>query len=103
MPDLLISAGQVVTPARTFAPGWVHVEGDRVAAVGPGEPPRPADVDLPDGTVVPGFVDTHVHGGGGASFDGGDPVAVERAVLGPPGARHDHDAGEPGHRHRRRG
>lgn len=81
MPDLLLSAGQVVTPARTFAPGWVHVDGDQVAAVGPGEPPRPADVDLPEGTVVPGFVDTHVHGGGGASFDGGDPVAVERAVL----------------------
>ena len=32
---------------------------------------RPADVDLPGATVVPGFVDTHVHGGGGASFDGG--------------------------------
>lgn len=81
MSDLLIAAGHVVTPARTFAPGWVHVEGDHVAAVGPGEPPRPADVDLPEGTVVPGFVDTHVHGGGGASFDGGDPAAVERAVL----------------------
>ncbi|MEJ7794487.1 MAG: N-acetylglucosamine-6-phosphate deacetylase [Nocardioides sp.] len=81
MPDLLVAAGRVVTPARTFAPGWVHIEGDQIAAVGPGEPPRPPDLDLPDGTIVPGFVDTHVHGGGGASFDGGDPAEVERAVL----------------------
>lgn len=81
MPDLLIAAGRVVTPARTFAPGWVHVEGDLIAAVGPGEPIGPADLDLPDATIVPGFVDTHVHGGGGVSFDGGDPASVERAVL----------------------
>lgn len=77
---LLLTAARVVTPARTFAPGWVHVVDDRVEAVGAGEPPRPADVAL-SGTVVPGFVDTHVHGGGGAAFDGGDPDAVERAVL----------------------
>ncbi len=81
MPDLLLTARRVVTPARTFAPGWVHVRDELVEAVGPGEPPRPADLDLPEATVVPGFVDTHVHGGGGASFDGGDPAAVERAVL----------------------
>ena len=81
VPDLLISAGRVVTPARTFAPGWVHVEGGQIAAVGPGEPVRPVDLDLPDATIVPGFVDTHAHGGGGAAFDGGDPAAVERAVL----------------------
>ncbi len=66
MPDLLLAAGRVVTPARTFAPGWVHLEGSQVSAVGPGEPPRPPDVDLPGSTIVPGFVDTHVHGGGGS-------------------------------------
>jgi N-acetylglucosamine-6-phosphate deacetylase len=71
----------VVTPARTFAPGWLHVAEGKVVAVGPGDPPRGADVDLAAGTVVPGFVDTHVHGGGGASFDGGDPASVERVVL----------------------
>ncbi len=79
MPDLLLTAARVVTPARTFAPGWLHVAAGRVEAVGAGEPPRPADLEL-TGTVVPGFVDTHVHGGGGAAFDGGDPDAVERAV-----------------------
>lgn len=79
MPDQLLTARRVVTPARTFAPGWLHVSGGRVEAVGAGEPPRPADLDL-GGTVVPGFVDTHVHGGGGAAFDGGDADAVTRVV-----------------------
>jgi N-acetylglucosamine-6-phosphate deacetylase len=78
---LLLAAGRVVTPARSFAPGWLQVEGTRIAAVGAGAPDRSPDVDLPDSTVVPGFVDTHAHGGGGASFDGGDAAAVARAVA----------------------
>ena len=77
---MLISAGQVVTPARVFAPGWVLVDGDRIAEVGPGEPPRKPDVALPDAIVVPGFVDAHAHGGGGASFDGGSAEDAERVV-----------------------
>jgi len=76
VPDLVLSAGQVVTPARVFAPGWLRLEHGLVADVGPGAPPRAADLDLGDVTVVPGFVDVHVHGGGGASFDGGDPDAA---------------------------
>lgn len=76
MPDLLLSAAQVVTPARVFAPGWLRLEQGLVADVGPGVPPRTADLDLGDAIVVPGFVDVHVHGGGGASFDGGDPDAA---------------------------
>jgi N-acetylglucosamine-6-phosphate deacetylase len=82
---MLISAGQVITPARVLAPGWLLVEGDRVADVQPGPPPRAADVDLASYTLVPGYVDSHVHGGGGAAFDGGDPEAaatVARTHLG---------------------
>ncbi|WP_419538445.1 hypothetical protein, partial [Mycobacterium colombiense] len=30
-------------------------------------PAHPVDRDFPDCTVVPGFIDMHVHGGGGAS------------------------------------
>ena len=41
---------------------------DVVDAIGAGAAPRPADRDLGAVTVVPGFVDTHLHGGGGANF-----------------------------------
>ena len=80
MPDLLISARQVITPAQVHAPGWVQVVDRKVAAVGAGTPPRPADLDLPAATIVPGFVDVHVHGGGGASFDGGDQSAAQSVL-----------------------
>ncbi|MCW2756468.1 MAG: nagA [Nocardioidaceae bacterium] len=78
---MIIAAGRVVTPARVFAPGWVHVQGDTVADAGPGAPPRPADVELPAATIVPGYVDVHVHGGGGASFDEGTADAAETVLA----------------------
>jgi N-acetylglucosamine-6-phosphate deacetylase len=78
---MLLSAGRVVTPARLFAPGWVHIEGERISEVGPGEPPRPADLELPAATVVPGFVDAHAHGGGGASFNAGPGVGTAEAAA----------------------
>lgn len=69
----LVTAAAVVTPARVLRPGWLEVAGERVLAVGGGLPGRPADTDLPLATLVPGFVDIHVHGGGGAAFTSGDP------------------------------
>ena len=73
---MLISAARLVTPARILAPGWLRVEGERIAEVGESPPPRTPDVDLGPSTLVPGFIDAHVHGGGGASYDGGDPASA---------------------------
>jgi N-acetylglucosamine-6-phosphate deacetylase len=58
--------------------GWVVVDGERVLGVGAGPPPAPPAERL--GLVAPGFVDVHVHGGGGASFDGGDPESAATVV-----------------------
>lgn len=70
---MILTAAQVVTPARILAPGWLRLDGDRIVDVGEGAPPsspgRP--LDLGEVTLSPGFVDLHVHGGGGASFDTG--------------------------------
>lgn len=82
--SVLVTADRIVTPARVFAPGWLLVDRDRIAEVGPGDPPRPPDVALPGATVVPGFVDAHAHGGGGGSFDSGtadDAAVAVRAHL----------------------
>jgi N-acetylglucosamine-6-phosphate deacetylase len=76
----VLSAGALALPTGIVVDGWVVIDGERVLAVGSGPPPERPAWSLP-GLVVPGFVDVHVHGGGGASFDGGDPEAVAR-VLG---------------------
>ena len=75
---MLLSAGEVLTGTELLRPGWIEVSGNTIAAVGAGVPPRPADRDLGAATVAPGFVDTHVHGGGGGSFSHAEqiPTAV---------------------------
>ena len=76
----MIAAGCVITPDRELRPGWVETRGTRIARVGGGEPPRTADIESPTGIVVPGFIDSHVHGGGGASFSTAEPSEIETAV-----------------------
>jgi N-acetylglucosamine-6-phosphate deacetylase len=78
---LLLTAGRVVTPDRTLVPGWVETAGDRVVAVGEGTAPRPPDAEHPDAVLVPGFVDTHLHGGGGASFSTTSPTEARTAAA----------------------
>jgi len=64
----LISAETLVLDGQIGRPGWLETSGERIVACGTGSPPRPVDGDFPDCIVVPGFIDMHVHGGGGASY-----------------------------------
>lgn len=75
---MLLRAATVVTGRELLRPGWIETAGGLITAVGSGPPDRPADRDLGSATVVPGFVDTHVHGGAGGSFSGG---AAETAAA----------------------
>ena len=67
----------MLTGAELLRPGWVEVSGETIVAIGAGVPDRPAERDFGTATVVPGFVDTHVHGGGGASFSDDVRTVVE--------------------------
>ena len=80
--DQVLTAGTVVTGDAVLRPGWVAVEGGTVRATGSGPHPDGAPVTGlgPDAVVVPGFVDMHVHGGGGGSFPGADPEQVSTAI-----------------------
>lgn len=71
----VIASGSVVTPDGILDDGWVHTDGGRITAIGSGTPPAPPDVTGP-GWIVPGFVDIHSHGGGGATVVGADPAQV---------------------------
>jgi N-acetylglucosamine-6-phosphate deacetylase len=76
----VVTAARVVADAAVHAPGWISVEHGLITGVGAGRPDGP-DHDYGDATVVPGFVDVHVHGGGGGSFTSGDPASVLQAVA----------------------
>ncbi len=58
----LFRASTVRTQAHPEVAGWVLVDGRHVERVGSGDVPE-ADrvVDLPGTTIVPGFIDSHVH------------------------------------------
>ncbi|WP_436776862.1 N-acetylglucosamine-6-phosphate deacetylase [Yinghuangia sp. YIM S09857] len=77
LPDAVLDAGEVA-----FADGVITA----VGTASPTRDPQPgetageltgrheeADLDLTGHWLVPGFVDMHVHGGGGASYMSGDP------------------------------
>ena len=53
------------TPAGVLEAGWVSTAGGVITEVGSGRPPAGDVVDLDGHLLVPGFVDLHVHGGGG--------------------------------------
>jgi N-acetylglucosamine-6-phosphate deacetylase len=77
----VISAGTVVIDGQPCRPGWLETSGRQIVACGAGVPPGPADTELPDSVVVPGFIDMHVHGGGGASFTDGSADIVRAAEF----------------------
>jgi N-acetylglucosamine-6-phosphate deacetylase len=74
----MLVPGRVVTPTGVV-PGWVETDGDRIAFVGEGSAPAGA-AGTAGRSIVAGFVDLHVHGGGGHSFTAGDPDAVVGGV-----------------------
>jgi N-acetylglucosamine-6-phosphate deacetylase len=78
--EQVIAAETVVSGGQIFRPGWLRIGGGRVRGAGSGEPPMRITTDLGDQVIVPGFVDIHVHGGGGGSFTAGDPIEARRAV-----------------------
>lgn len=89
-PTKVLAGARVVLPTGTVDDGRVIVEGTRIAgggppgsepAEGPGQAPADAEqVDLSGHWLVPGFVDLHNHGGGGASFAGGTAEDVLKGV-----------------------
>jgi N-acetylglucosamine-6-phosphate deacetylase len=78
---VLLTADLIVTGSKVLQPGWIDVVAESIAAVGSGDPPRPADLTLGAMTVVPGFVDTHVHGGGGTNFSAATHTSTATAVA----------------------
>jgi N-acetylglucosamine-6-phosphate deacetylase len=80
--QIKIINGRVITPYRVINGGTVLVSGNKIKAV------SECDIDAPDATVIDaagkyvssGFIDIHVHGGGGHDFmDGSEEAFLEIA------------------------
>lgn len=74
----LLTGARVVTPDSRTAPADVLIEDGRIAAVGPDLAADGAKTVALDGHVVaPGFIDVHVHGGGGHALITPDRGEIE--------------------------
>lgn len=61
-PSTVLAARKVICldPTSTIAE-WVLISGERITAVGQGDPPAAARVIRTEGVVLPGMIDAHVH------------------------------------------
>ena len=67
--------GRLVTGDHDLPDAVVVVDDGRVVSV------EPAGDEAADQVVLPGLVDIHCHGGGGASLTGGDPDEIRAAAA----------------------
>ncbi len=82
MTATVIHSAAIVDHGAVTDDAWVLFEHGRIAARGTGTPP-PADesVDAAGRLLTPGFIDLHVHGGAGATFDeGAESVRAARLL-----------------------
>ncbi len=78
---IAITGARVVTPDAVFEGGALLVEGTRIAEVRPATRVRilPESADIIDArglTALPGFLDVHIHGGGGVDTMDATPDAL---------------------------
>ncbi len=82
MPTTAIHASRILTPDEEISDGVIVVEGSRIAAIGHRDemrlPPDAIDYVATGMTVVPGFVDVHIHGAGGHDVMEADARALDR-------------------------
>ncbi len=83
-PGQIVVRGRVVTPSQLLEDGLVVAREGLIAWVGPTQD-APPDVTVPAHddamTVLPGLVDLHCHGGGGASFPGALDAETARTAV----------------------
>jgi len=81
---LKITNGTIITPYRYIRNGTILVENGKIIAV------KEGDADFPDAVIIdaggkyiaPGFIDIHIHGGGGYDFmDGTEEAFLKIAEL----------------------
>lgn len=84
MKKVKITNGQIITPYRIIKNGTLLIKGHQIEAVAEGdiEAPDYEVIDAKGNYVSPGFIDIHIHGGGGHDFmDGTEEAYLKIAEI----------------------
>ncbi|MFI6856870.1 N-acetylglucosamine-6-phosphate deacetylase [Streptomyces sp. NPDC050416] len=73
----VLTGATVVLPTGTVENGQVTIDGTRITAVAP---ENAQVIDVTGHYVIPGFIDIHNHGGGGASFTSGSVEDILKGI-----------------------
>ncbi len=80
----IIKDCEIYTPSETIKNGSILIEGEKIARVGKTsaqDMPRQAKVfSFKSCLAVPGFIDIHLHGGGGVDFMDSSPDSIAKAL-----------------------
>lgn len=81
MQPMAIYADRALTPFEDISDAVIVIQGSRISAVGPrnqiGLPRNAREITTRGKTIVPGFVDVHIHGAGGRDVMEGNAEALE--------------------------
>lgn len=80
--NVTLKNANVVTPDGVVSKGIIDIENGRIKQIREESDSKSDDknaIDLKGKYVFPGFIDLHVHGGGGGSFNSVDPMDHEKA------------------------
>jgi N-acetylglucosamine-6-phosphate deacetylase len=81
MQPIAIYADRALTPFEDISDAVIVIQGSKISAVGPrgqiGLPRNVREIATRGKTIVPGFVDVHIHGAGGRDVMEGNAEALE--------------------------
>lgn len=75
---MIIGAASAVIGSELVGPHWVEVTNQLITNLGTGI--HPAADKLVTGTLIPGFIDIHCHGGGGHYFYSDDSQSISKVI-----------------------
>ena len=75
---MIIQASSAVVDGQLRGTTWIEVSENLIRSINSGVHPAPDQII--DGTVIPGFVDIHCHGGGGKYFSALTPVEIHSVI-----------------------
>ncbi len=80
--DLAFQRASLILPNRIVEDGWLTVSKGNITKIGRGRLPKVncETIDVNGDYLSPGFIDIHVHGGGGSDFMDGSREAVMQAM-----------------------